>query len=335
METLALIWKFFCALARPLGWAASKLRSIPAVDDAFGRLQLGVLNPVIVRRVRNPTDPDLHVALELYESRISGQLRFQGADIIRWLADDLSTRSKDARAPHDFFLVAKFQRKVRAFVLFHYYPVRKIAFFAYMVVDRNVKGLPSNQLSNSLISEVRRMLIKDRILRNCETLLFEVEDPRKSTMAKQLEHIARIQRFCSLAESQGFSLRSYEIDYSQPQLSLPTDDEIVVEEALLLLSARARSGPSNREDIRREVIDLLSFVYCDLYPEGFSSIEEEDAAYRAYCKTVFDRTVMGLPEKIKVINPAHLTCGRKVRQASKSIRNRKVQQSKATASAEK
>jgi hypothetical protein len=321
MASPIVIWKAVCASARPIGWAASKLRSIPIIDDAVSRLQLGALNPVVVRRVRKTTDPDLHAALELYERRISGQLRFQGSDIIRWLAEDAQTRSKDERAPHDFFLVAKFQRKVRAFVLFHFYPSRKAAFFAYMVVDRNTKGLSTNQLSNTLIARVRQMLARDRRLRSCESLLFEVEDPRKSPRSKQLEDIARIQRFCALAESQEFSLRSYDINYCQPQLSLPNEGDIVDEQPLLLLSARARTGPQDKKEVRSEVMDMLSFIYCDLYPEGFSPIQEEDDAYRAYCRKIYERAVAELPEKIKIINPAHLTCGRKVRQASKSRHN--------------
>jgi hypothetical protein len=98
------------------------LKTIPAVDDLEERLRTRWFPSVVVRRVTQPTDPDLHAALALYEQRLDGDFRFQTSDIIRWLADDLRNRRTSGTAPRDYFLVAKHRRKVRAFVLFHYYP---------------------------------------------------------------------------------------------------------------------------------------------------------------------------------------------------------------------
>lgn len=64
------------------------LVAIPAVDDLESRIRSRFLSPIVMRRVIRLNDPDPHSALDLYEKRIDGDLRFQSADIIRWLADD-------------------------------------------------------------------------------------------------------------------------------------------------------------------------------------------------------------------------------------------------------
>jgi hypothetical protein len=213
-------------------------------------------------------------------------------------------------------VVAKFRHKVLAFILFHYYPKRRVAFLAYMVVEKQTPGLRLNELSNALTAKVASLLARDRFLRNCRTLLFEVEDPRKAaSRPKQLHDIARIQRFCALAAAQKFLLRAFEIDYLQPVLFVPERAE-TVEEPLLLLSARTREEISS-VSIQDELLEMLDFVYLELYPEGFSDIAEEQEAYRDYLRGLRDRVISNLPLKIRIINIANITCGREVRNASK------------------
>jgi len=136
--------------------------------------------------------------------------------------------------------------------------------------------------------------------------------------AKQLHDIARIQRFCALAATQKFALRAFEIDYFQPALRVPGSNESP-EQPLLLLSARIKQ-PGESMTLQEELTQTLDFIYLDLYPEGFSDIEEENTAYKAYCRELRDRVLQNLPAKIQIINPIHLTCGRSVRKAIKQQR---------------
>lgn len=188
-------------------------------------------------------------------------------------------------------------------------------FLAYMVVDPACQGLGLNDLSQSLVAWIASFIAHDRFLRHSQGLLFEVEDPRKAPRAKQLHDIARIQRFCTLAASQKFSLRAFEIDYLQPALHLPVPGESS-EQSLLLLSARMKQ-PGQSLTLENELIQILDFIYLDLYPEGFSDIQEENEAYKAYCRDLRDRVIQNLPSKIQIINPIHLTCERSVRKAIK------------------
>jgi hypothetical protein len=293
-----------------------ELSRIPAVDDFKARVSARWLGPVVVRRVLKPTDSDLHSALYLYEQKLSGDFRFESADIIRWIAEDQDHRSRGDDGPRDYFLVAKHKRKVRAFILFHYYPTRKTAFLAYMVSEPS-SGLQSNDLSHALATEIGGRIARDKRLRECKRLLFEVEDPRLAVRSKQLHDVARIQRFCALAASQNFVLRAFDFEYLQPALSVPGSGQ-PPEQRLLLLSAKAKRN-DDEGSIHSEVLEMLNFVYLDLYPEGFSDIPEEQDAYRLYCRELHDRVVAKLPTKIGIINPIHLTCGRAVKKASRRI----------------
>ena len=189
------------------------------------------------------------------------------------------------------------------------------AFLGYMVVDRNVVGLAIDELSRALVADVSGLMTRDRLLRDCNSLLFEVEDPRYAPRPKQLHHIARIQRFCSLAATQRFTLRAFDVNYLQPALTLP-DGNADSEQPLLLISARNRQG-NGQVEIQKELQEILDFIYYDLYPEGFSDIPEELQAYRAYCSQLHDRVLKNLPAKIPIINPAHLTCARTARRANR------------------
>ena len=310
MPWIGAIIQFFTGAVNLFGKAFRLLRRIPFCDDLFSRIQIELFNPVSVRRVRDPKDPDLHSALGLYEKRISAGLRFESADIIRWLADDLEVCEHDPLAPRDFFFVAKYKRQVKGFILSHYYPARKLLFLAYMVVDGNPVGLPINHISNSLCSYVSHLLKSHSTLKHCGRFVLEVEDPRAVCVRKRLEAQARIRRFCSLAAANRLTMLSFGIEYFQPQLSVP-ESGLPTEEPLILLVAVTRPSEMNtqmtHEWAKKEILDLFGFIYCELYPMGFSDIPSEQAAYEAYCRELYDRAVARLPTEIEICNPIHFT----------------------------
>lgn len=206
---------WFVVFLKPatIGWKfavriVGRVREIPVVDDWCCRIEAEWFSPVVVRRIRNPRDNDLHAALRLYEKRIPEDQRFPAADIVNWIADDRQIRDGDTDSPRDYFLVAKYKRKVHAFALFHCYPARKVIFFAYMAVEKRVPEPAAGTISNVLIGYVAKLLKRDPRLRNCEFVVFEVEDPRVSTTSgprdQQLQDIARIKIFCTLAAANGY-----------------------------------------------------------------------------------------------------------------------------------
>jgi hypothetical protein len=297
-------WKAIETTFRVAGQALKFLRKIPVVDDAIGHLQRALSNPVVVKLVREADDPDLDAALRLYEKRIPDDQRFEPADIVRWIREDQVTRRSKADAPTDWFMIAKMRRRVCGFILFHYYPSTQLALFAYMVVAKT-PGVPFDAVSGTLSSSVADLLKKRKELRGYKGFVLEVEDPRKETnKTKQTECLARVRRFCTLAEMQGFSLRAFDIDYKQPRLSI--DDLNSLERPMLLLSARNRSGVTRADVQLEEVKEVLSFVYTKVYPEGYSSEPDENRAYSRYCTELLEKEIAGLPGLVRSLSSAQL-----------------------------
>jgi hypothetical protein len=300
-------WKSIQFLGRIASQMMAILRMIPFVDDAVDSVQRKLLNPIVIRLIQDTDDPDLDAALELYRKKIPDDQRFETTDIISWLREDKISRhgaDRDA-APTDWFVVAKYKRRVCGFILFHYYPGVRLALFAYMVVAASPGSASPNIAANTLCSYASKLLKTRRELLGCRGIVLEVEDPRKEKgKYKQDECLARVRRFCTLAEMQGFSLRALDFTYKQPKLS--TDAPPDTERPMLLLSARIRENPANAQNQRSEAAELLSFVYTRVYPEGYSMDALENGEYRDYCLALLNRELANLPAQVRSLSVKQL-----------------------------
>jgi hypothetical protein len=279
----------------------SSLRKIPGVEVTLRYLEHSWFNPVATKLITHADDADLSSALDLYKRRIPDDQRFEPADIIGWISDDLvARRHLSPGAPTDWFVVAIYKRRICGFVLFHFYPKVRMAFFAYMVVA-HTPGIPVDIVSNTLCARVVLLLRRRRELRGCKTIAMEVEDPRKQTSERMRdESLARVRRFCTLAQMRGFSLRAFDFDYKQPKLS--TDDPDGTEHQLLLLSAKmVPSLEPSADQLRTDVAEMVSFIYTSIYPEGYSADPEETRLYRNYCERLRDQELAGLPANIRTL----------------------------------
>lgn len=243
---------------------------------------------VVVRRIKDAADPDLPSALELYEQRIPDAQRFEAAGIVRRLSEGRAS---------DCFLIAKFRKKVCGFSLFHYYPERGLGLFAYMVVAKR-PGIPSNAISQALMSRISYLVKKKKGYRDLEGFVMEVEDPRLHTGKKRLESLARVRRFSMLAAIGGFSVRAVDISYKQPPLGyLDADNH---QEELLLLFATATDTSANLD--KRKLAELLEFIYLNVYPDGYSADQEECIHYKEKCARLKDKLMQQLPERARMLS---------------------------------
>jgi hypothetical protein len=305
--TMSASWKSIQVGGRIARQIVAILRMIPLVDNAVDSVQKKLLNPVVVRLIQDTDDPDLDAALELYRKKIPDDQRFEATDIISWLREDKISRAGIERdtTPTDWFIVAKFRRRVCGFILFHYYPSARLALFAYMVVAASPGSTSPNFVSNTLCSYVTKLLKTRRELTGCRGIVLEVEDPRRETaINKQDECLARVRRFCTLAEMQGFSLRALDFEYKQPKLS--TDAPPDTERPMLLLSARLRDNLLHEKSQRSETAELLAFVYTRVYPEGYSTDALENSEYRAYCLALLNCELAKLPGAIRSLSVKQL-----------------------------
>jgi hypothetical protein len=250
--------------------------------------------------VTDCSDPDIRAALELYDSRIPEDERFEAPDIVRWLREGQQQRTAGIVGPRDYFVVAKTGSRVCGFALLHYYQTVGLAFIAYLVAERGV-AVDHGTISQSLLEKVALLFENEEHLQSCKGFLLEVDDPTRNCAAEQkLERLARIRLFCMLAESLGFSLRALDFDYHQPLLSIPDPKEIGTEVPMLLMYART-SRLAGSSLAKTEVERLLAFIYKRLYPEGFSEVEDENIQYHRYTDELYGREVARVAGSVRTL----------------------------------
>jgi hypothetical protein len=74
-------------IIRALGTTLKSIRRVPAVDDFLDRLERRFLDPIVIRRAKNPHSADLLSAVELYDQRIPEEQQVESVDIIRWVRE--------------------------------------------------------------------------------------------------------------------------------------------------------------------------------------------------------------------------------------------------------
>lgn len=277
---------------RILAKAYDLILRIPVIDDFIDRFRQRYLPGIVVRQVTNPEDPDLLPALEeLYES-IPEDQRVEAADQIRWIGESNAPKNWETTRSKDWFWVARHRHRVRGFAVLHYYEPDYLGFIGYLVAART-PGVPPYAISDALGRAMSKVL--KRALSSCRGILLEVEDPRIAKNAKeQRERLARVARFCMLAQRQHLTLRALEIEYKQPKLILGDKRP---ERPMLLLCAMIRRSLPERLP-RAEVSKLLSFVYTRVYPDGYSADTDETAAYADYCRALLAREARAIPDSV-------------------------------------
>jgi len=262
-------------------------------------------NQVSVERVTDATAPEVFCALNLFTRRIPDQERFQPEDILRWLQEG---QEQHLRAgSRDYFLIARTQSRVCGFTLIHCYPQHQLAFIAYLVAEKEI-ALARGTIAARLFERAAHLLETDEPLRACQGLLLEVEDPRYAlTKKERCRQTARVELFCTLAQSRGYSLRALGIDYRQPHLHVPEADDRGREIPMLLMYA---SKTINSHLPRIRVEQFLTFVYRELYPEGFSSVAQENVSYQAYLDEFCAEQIARLPDQVRLLNSREVRKGK-------------------------
>jgi hypothetical protein len=264
---------------------------VPRIDESLDRLRRRYLGSVVIRRTRNERDLDLSAALDLYERRIPANQRVESADIVAWVAERKDT---------DCFLIAKFKKKVCGFTVFHCYPRFRRGMFSYMVVDKG-RGLPSD-IADCLMRKTFRLL-KSKPFASAECFLMEVDDPRQRSPKERSMMLARIRRFSRLAAVGGFTLRAIDIDYKQPPL---THQPSASQDTMLLLVA-ARRNTDRTTLPKKEVVQLLRFIYTEVYPDGYSTDQDQCRLYAQVCASRCEELNGQLAETVNTLRVSELS----------------------------
>lgn len=250
-----------------------------------------------VKQITVADDPDLVPALELFEKAIPENQRDMPEDIVRWLGE-IQEETREGRCRWaDYLLVARLERAVVGFLYAHYDLDTGLLLISYLVVDKLARGARGGRASAALLGHLLGQLRRRQ--KKCHGIVFELEYAGGKSKEKDRERRARMHRFRGLAQTKGITVKEIQMDYRQPKLSLWEPGRREERQHLMF----GRMNPPHLSNLapRREVENVLDFVYNHIYGDQFADEPARDTEYRQYLKGLYQKCVAGLPENVPLI----------------------------------
>ena len=249
-----------------------------------------------IKRVTDPSDPDVAIALELYEDRIPPEERDSSEDIVRWL-EEVRRETREGKCQlTDFFLVAKVEDELVGFAYVQYYPRFSLGYFCYLVVKDKVPESKGSLLSLALLETANRLLRKAD--KACSGIVVEVDEPRTLKGKRKNRADARIKLFRRLSRQLHFHLKSVSVPYFQPRLSFEPDAE---EYPLRLMYAVYNPKREPSRLTKQEVVQILTFLSDAIYGDQFEHRVDWDQQYRAYLNSWRERLASQVPNIVELV----------------------------------
>lgn len=252
---------------------------------------------ITVKRIQEPSDPDLLPALELYSRAIPENERDSPENIVRWL-QEVQTETREGRCELvDYFLAAKASDKPIALLYAHYYPASRLLHISYLVVDGDAPEAKRCAASKALVSHMTSEV--KRSLKHCHGIVFELEYQDSGSKKKTRVANGRMRHFRALARMQNIVVKEIALDYRQPKLSLWEGN--YREERQHLMYARARPPHLPNSIARSEVEKVVLFLYKQIYGDHFDDDAARDAEYHQYLDRLYLKAVAKLPDPVPLL----------------------------------
>jgi hypothetical protein len=233
-------------------------------------------------------------AIAVYEERIPSDERYDHEMMVDLVRRHLSTEFGPTWMLH--FLVARYGARCVGMLICYEDIRRNFAFIAYLAT-RNPRMPGKNpravswKLAESLLEERRRLGMS-----NPPRFLFEVDHPALTQDKKERRlRLGRLRVFDRLAPFSALHLRALDLPYMQPTLESP-----LTESRKQLLLCYAAPG-LNATLPKSETIELLTWVYTELYGDDIFEERSTRAAYKKKIHELLDSIVQKLPEQIPLL----------------------------------
>lgn len=251
---------------------------------------------VKVKLVKKSNDRDLEEFVDVYNKLIGENIRIDPTEIIRWVDEDRALRKLKTHSYLHYLFLGKLGGNVVSFLKTMYHKDTHYMFIAYYGIDTSVDR--ARRLAAPAMMESLAKLIKTE-LKNCKAVICEVEplDPNQSE-TENTQRKARIRLFKETARRMNFAMYEIGVDYWQPQMEIPEDGSFSGERSLLLYAPLDDSIRHNKKISKEKMLDILRFIYLQIYRPTFRHDPEKDISYQVYLNTILQYYEENLPTEI-------------------------------------
>jgi hypothetical protein len=248
---------------------------------------------VTVERISDASDPDVAIALSLFERRIPDEERDSPEDIVRWLREVQNETREGICKLADFFLIGRVRDEVAGFAYLQFYPAFSLAYFSYLVVDDKIPEAKECHVSTAMLERATDLILRSKS--RCYGIVLEVDEPELLQGEPKRRAEARIRRFQLLSRQLRFPLKTLAIDYFQPRLSLAQETK---EQQMRLMYAVPNPSIEPSRITKKEAARILSFLGDAIYGDHFEHQVELDQMYRNYLISWRENIISGIPDVV-------------------------------------
>jgi hypothetical protein len=241
-----------------------------------------ISNRLIVKEITKISDKDINQFIDLYNKRISSDIRICAEQIV-----DFSSFGGNTDIKHHLY-VCKDKDNVVAFVKLMTSTSKKYVFIAYIAID-DTDLLAIRSGVNLLINHTIKKHIKKE---NNIQLFTEIE------RGSQNGYITRLSKVIA-RRSREFGYNAYFLKFDYIQPNMPDENYNNVNEHVLSLIWIPINKPKRNYLLKKEVIDICRNLYFDIYYPSCDCTNCCDS-YRAYLEKILKLYEKNLPKRIEI-----------------------------------
>jgi|GEM_PF-2613508 len=253
---------------------------------------------VRVKVIKKSSDKDIEGFVDLYNKLINEDIRIDPAEIISWIDEDRALRKVKTHNYLHYLLVGKLSGEVVSFLKVMYCTDSKYLFIAYYGIDtENEKA--RRLAAPAMIKGLSKLIMAE--MKDCKGIVLEVQAPSpKIDFQENNERKARIRLFKETAKRLNYRMYEVGIDYLQPQMDINSEDEFEEEKMILLYAPVNDTVPYNKKISKDKVLEILNFIYLQIYRPTFRHDPEKDFAYQVYLNSLLRDYEANLPQSISL-----------------------------------
>ena len=248
-----------------------------------------------VVRLRTAKDRWFEPAMDLYDDPdiFPDWERDDREEIERWLEEARLARDRPT-GPHEYLLAAIHRERVVGFFYGTFYRSISTLFVSYLIIPRRLTSSTREQIPRELFDALQSALKKDGNVP--KAIVGEVDAPDAATADSPLNRrVGRIKLLIQRARQLDVTMRVIDAPYLQP--SLDPHKRNMKEGPLLLLYGRFGEDVGSMLP-KATVLELISFVYDELYGDCFINDAAKDAEWRKYLQDLRDKVAVSLPDVV-------------------------------------